>query len=241
MMLYRYETHLHTAEVSPCASTGAAEMVGAFHRVGFTGVIVTDHFLTESPEEYQGLSWPIQVERFMSGYRLARKTGEALGVQVFFGWEMTSHPRCEDFLVYGLDEAFLLQHPEVTSLPIEDFCTLARQSGGLVIRAHPYRKAPYIAFPAQIDPDIIDGIEVNNGRSDDPENFNPKAWAYARSHPALLRTAGTDIHDAAFAGVSGMAFPYPLKDIGHFIGALRAGDGLLIIDGQVTDREGRLI
>lgn len=240
-MFYRYETHMHTAEVSRCAVTGAAEMVSAFHQVGFAGVIVTDHFLTESPEDYEGLSWPEQVERFMLGYRLAEKAGKALGVQVFFGWEMTSHPRCEDYLVYGLDERFLLQHPEIVTLPIEDFCTLARQSGGLIIRAHPYREAPYIASPAQIAPDLIDGIEVNNGRSDDPDNFNPKAWAYARSHPALLRTAGTDIHDAAFAGVSGMVFPYPLRDIYHFVQALKDGDGLLIIDGQITDREGHLL
>lgn len=237
-MFYKYETHLHTAEVSKCASSTAEEMVHAFKQAGYAGLIVTDHFVTENPDDYEGLSWDETVAAFCKGYELAKAAGDRAGLQVFFGWEMPSYPRCEDYLVYGLGREFLLAHPELATLTISEASPLIRQSGGLIVRAHPYREASYIAKPAQVEPGIIDGIEVNNGRSDDPDNFNEKAWAYARSHADLIRTAGTDIHETKFAGVSGMAFPYPLRDIAHFTEALQAGDGLLIVDGTVVDREG---
>lgn len=237
-MYYKYETHLHTAQVSKCASSTAEEMVAAFKAAGYAGLTVTDHFITENPEDYEGLSWEEKVAAFCRGYDIARGEGERIGLQVFFGWEMPSYPRCEDYLVYGLGRDFLLAHPELPALPIGEASSLCRDNGGLVVRAHPYREAHYIAKPALVDPGIIDGIEVNNGCSDDPDNFNERAWAYAREHAGLIRTAGTDIHETKFAGVSGMAFPYPLRDAAHFVQALRAGEGLLIVDGQVVDREG---
>ena len=46
-MFYKYETHLHTSEVSKCAYNTGAEMVRAYKKAGYTGIFVTDHFLTE--------------------------------------------------------------------------------------------------------------------------------------------------------------------------------------------------
>jgi len=91
----------------------------------------------------------------------------------------------------------------------------------------------------------IDAIEVNNGSSNDPDNFNYKAWSLARAKPQLIRASGTDIHQLdhklSGLGVSGMAFKYKLRDIQHFVDALRAGDGYLIIDGKVVDRDGNVV
>ena len=94
-MFYKYETHLHTAEVSKCASSGAEEMVRAYKQAGYAGIIVTDHFITENPRDYKGLSWPQKLDVFFRGYELAKSAGDQLGVQVFFGWEMPSSPRSE--------------------------------------------------------------------------------------------------------------------------------------------------
>ena len=44
---YKYETHLHTREGSACASATGGEMVRAHIEAGYSGMIVTDHFLTE--------------------------------------------------------------------------------------------------------------------------------------------------------------------------------------------------
>ena len=46
-MFYKYETHLHTSEVSKCARSTGAEMARAFNKAGYAGIFVTDHFLME--------------------------------------------------------------------------------------------------------------------------------------------------------------------------------------------------
>ena len=42
--MYRYETHFHTALVSPCGNVPADEAVRAFHEQGYAGITVTDHY-----------------------------------------------------------------------------------------------------------------------------------------------------------------------------------------------------
>jgi hypothetical protein len=85
----------------------------------------------------------------------------------------------------------------------------------------------------------VDGVEVNNTTSDSPNNNNHLAWRLALKHPHLIRISGTDIHSTDLAGLGGVAFRYRIKDSQHFIEALRAGDAYLIIDGKITDTEGR--
>ena len=43
--MYSYEIHCHTAETSRCGKSAAADMVAAYHRKGFAGVVITDHFV----------------------------------------------------------------------------------------------------------------------------------------------------------------------------------------------------
>lgn len=42
--MFRYETHLHTAEGSGCASASGAEQARRYKALGYDGIIVTDHF-----------------------------------------------------------------------------------------------------------------------------------------------------------------------------------------------------
>jgi len=244
-MFYKYETHLHTAEVSKCAISTAVEMVRGHYEAGYSGIIVTDHFINPDSELWKGLSWEEQVERFTRGYELAKAEGDRIGFDVFFGFEYADRQSGEDYLIYNIDKSFLLAHPEIINIPFEECSKLIRRSGGFITLAHPFREAWYIKNPPNPKLHLIDAIEVNNGSSNDPDNFNYKAWALAKANPHLIRTSGTDIHqldhELSGVGVSGMAFKYKLRDIQHFVDALRAGDGYLIIDGKVVDREGNYV
>ncbi len=240
-MFYKYETHLHTSEVSKCAYNTGAEMARAYKKAGYTGIFVTDHFFNGNCTISRKLSWKEQVDLLMQGYENARKEGEKLGLDVFFGWEFTLNPYAADFLTYNLDKEFLLDHPYIDRLSLEEYSKLVRKNGGLLIHAHPYREAEYIHYPPNPQPHLVDGVEVNNTMSDCPSNKNYLAWRLARKHPRLIRISGTDIHSADLAGLGGVAFRYRIKDSKHFIDALRAGDAYLIIDGKITDREGKPI
>ncbi|MGI6188984.1 MAG: histidinol-phosphatase [Clostridiales bacterium] len=238
-MFYKYETHLHTSEVSKCARSTGAEMARAFNKAGYAGIFVTDHFFNGNCAISTKLDWEQQVDLFMRGYESAKEEGDKLGLDVFFGWEFTLQPYAADFLTYNLDKEFLLAHPYVDRLSIEEYSWLVRKNGGLLIHAHPYREAEYIHYPPNPKPHLVDGVEVNNNISDSPNNNNHLAWELALKYPHLVRISGADIHNADLAGLAGVAFRYRIKDTRHFVDALRAGDAYLIIDGKITDREGK--
>ena len=84
---FLYETHMHTSQGSACAHSTGEEMARAYHERGYTGIIVTDHFFNGNSAVPKDLPWTERVERFLKGYEQAKATGEAIGLQVFFGWE----------------------------------------------------------------------------------------------------------------------------------------------------------
>ncbi|HHY83770.1 MAG TPA: histidinol-phosphatase [Clostridiales bacterium] len=240
-MFYKYETHLHTSEVSKCACSTGAEMARAYKEAGFTGIFVTDHFVNGNCSVPRHVSWDLQMEMFVQGYENARREGEKIGLDVFFGWEFTHNPYGHDYLTYNLDKEFLLAHPGIDVMPIEKYSRLVRESGGLIIQAHPYRRAFYLLYEPDPKPDLVDGIEVNNSESSSPHNNNHLAWELARAHPNLIRTSGCDIHGLYNVGICGVAFRHRIENSQHFVESLKAGEGYLIIDGRITDREGNII
>jgi len=240
-MYYKYETHLHTSEVSLCASNTASEMVQAHKRAGYTGIIVTDHFLNGNSVVLSEGTWNEQITRFIRGYKNAKSEGDKIGLDVFFGWEYTHNPYAEDFLTYNLPPQFLYKHPEVMDISFFEYSRLVQYYGGVLIHAHPFREASYIKYPPNPKIKYIDGLEVINGAANDPNNNNDKAWELARKHPELIRISGTDTHDVDNVGVGGVAFRYKIKDMAHFIKALRANEGYLIIDGKICDDEGNIV
>lgn len=46
--MYIYETHMHTSEASDCAECTAVQMADKYKSEGYTGIIITDHFSTET-------------------------------------------------------------------------------------------------------------------------------------------------------------------------------------------------
>jgi len=237
-MFYKYETHLHTSEVSLCGHSTGAEMVRAYKRAGYTGIFVTDHFFNGNCTISRKLDWEKQVELLVRGYEKAKAEGKRLGMDVFFGWEYTHNPYGADYLTYNLDKEFLLAYPQLCRLSFKEYSKLVRKNGGLLVHAHPYRTAFYIHYPPNPKVHLVDGVEVNNAGAGSSCNNNHLAWKLARKNPRLIRISGSDIHSTEGAGLAGVAFRYRIKSSRHFVDALRAGDAYLIIDGKITDQEG---
>ena len=42
--MFRTETHLHTAETSPCGRVSAVELIRQYYDAGYKTVFVSDHF-----------------------------------------------------------------------------------------------------------------------------------------------------------------------------------------------------
>ncbi|MDR1664382.1 MAG: PHP domain-containing protein [Clostridiales bacterium] len=223
-MKFLYETHMHTAEVSACAGSAAAEQARAYSERGYAGVIVTDHFVNGNTTVHQKLPWEKKMKLFYSGYAAVKKEGEKRGLDVFFGWEFTI--RGSDFLTYGLDFEFLLKHPGLDKLGIEAYSAIVRESGGYIAQAHPYREAWWIPEPSPADPGLLDGVEVYNASM--PGEVNEKARLFAETH-GLPRQAGSDSHSANLGFASGVALTKRAESILDIIHGIKGGEAELIL------------
>ena len=112
--MYKYETHLHTKHGSACATISGKGQALEYKHAGYTGIIITEHFFRGNTCIPKDLTWEERINLFCRGYEEAKYYGDKIGLQVFFGWEETYDG--QDFLVYGLDKEWLLNHPEVENM-----------------------------------------------------------------------------------------------------------------------------
>ena len=171
--MYKLETHAHTTEGSACAHASAAQLCRAYKKAGYDGLFITDHFYYGNTAVPRTLPWRDWVAGYCTGYRRAREVGKKIGIDVFFGWEAGY---CgTDFLIYGLDESWLLTHPEVIEWSVDEQFYHISRAGGLVVHAHPFREAPYLPR-IQLYPDYVHAVEgINTGNA--KREFNQKAVA----------------------------------------------------------------
>ena len=183
-----YETHLHTSQASACAKNTGREMAIAHKEAGYTGIIVTDHFVYGNTAVDRSLPWQDWVHAYCAGYRDALAIGKEIDLDVFFGWEETYEG--QDFLIYGLDKEWMKAHPEMEYWTIREQFEAVDKAGGLVIHAHPFRDRPYIP-KIRLFPNHVHGVEIFNAGNFPEEN--DEAFMYAKKYK-LPVTAGSDSH-----------------------------------------------
>lgn len=169
----RIDLHTHTAIVSDCSRIQPEAMVAAAIEAGLDGVCITDHV-------FIGLSLCHDPSRPYAGYRAVCQAAEGRDLIVLPGIEFSFTEG--DFLVYGLDEAVLLELGENYSL--ETCLALAHREGVVVVQAHPFRHG---GRPVQ----GVDAIEMCNGGNSDEHNRLAEAWS---RESGVLGLAGSDAH-----------------------------------------------
>ena len=218
--MFHYETHVHTSPVSACAKVSVEEMLKAYKNAGYAGVFMTDHFIDGNLNlEARVKPYEEQIEYYFSAYEEGKAIGEEIGIDVFLGIEMTYGGT--DFLVYGIDKAWCLAHPDMHKMRKSELLKLMMSDGALIIQAHPFREAAYIdhirLFPRQIH-----GVEVFNANRTDFENR--LAEQYAENY-GLIRFSGSDNHvgeKQMFLG--GMATEEPILSVEDFIERVLSGE-----------------
>ena len=144
--MYRYELHLHTSETSKCGHVPAAEQVKTYHELGYTGICVTDHLHNAQIAWFDvAHDWNAIIDRYLVGYRAAKAAGEALGMDVIFGVELRFPENDSDYLIYGIDEQWLYEHPWITDMNHQTFFDRFKDEV-LIIHAHPYRKNDIVYY-----------------------------------------------------------------------------------------------
>lgn len=241
---YLYETHLHTSESSACARSTGVEMARACKEYGYTGIFVTDHNWGGNTCVDTGLPWDVWVDQFCLGYEHAKAEGDNIGLDVFFGYEAGYDGT--EFLLYGIDKAWMKAHPELKDISVEEQYGLVHEAGGLVMHAHPYREEAYIP-EVRLFPNFVDGVEGINAAHlwystalRDKTVYDKRAVAYGRAH-GFPMSAGSDIHSTNLFG-GGMAFRRKLRSGADYAQAVLGGEDYVMTDGKVWyDKNGDVI
>ena len=218
-IMYKYETHLHTAPVSRCGKADVQESLAFYKQLGYDGVFITNHFLDGNINIDDEATYEEKIEFYFSDYEKGIEIGKTLGLRVFCGVELSYGGT--DFLVYGLDKAWFLAHPEIMDMKKSQELAFMMEQGALVIQAHPYREAKYIdhirLFPRQVH-----GVEVVNANRSESEN--KMAAVYAENYE-LIAFAGSDNHRASGQKkLAGICCESPICDVEDFIRKVKNGE-----------------
>ena len=218
-MTYQYEMHCHTAMVSQCGRVQPKEIVSLYREKGFSGIVVTEHY---SPLTF-GLHSYYKPQRlvdfYISSYE-AMKQYETDDFSVMFGMELRHYATGADYLIYGIEPAWLKQQGNLMALWEKQAYSLMHEAGFLVFQAHPFR--PYIL---RCNPQYIDGIEVYNGKCD--KKTNDKAFQWAQKTGKLM-VSGSDFHKASLVGRGGIITQQPIRNNTELVACLRAQNFELI-------------
>lgn len=216
--MYKYETHLHTSPVSKCARAGVREVLEFYKSLGYEGIFLTNHFLDGNINVDWNLSHEGRIDFYFSDYEQALELSEEIGIKVFLGVEISYAGT--DFLIYGLDKAWYLAHPEIMQMSKKKELAFLMEEGALVIQAHPFRESGHIDH-IRLFPRSVHGIEIIN--SSRPDFENDLARQYADNY-GLLYFAGSDNHvGSKHARLAGIETDTPIIDENDFIERVKSG------------------
>ena len=204
-------------QASGCARSPGRDYITRYQDMGYSGIIVTDHFYNGYSAVDKRLPWDAWVHKFCSGYEDALNEGIRRGFDVFFGWEETFDG--DDYLVYGLDKKWLLEHPESIHWTRKKQFEKVKRYGGCIVQAHPFRQYNYIRRVSL----SLAADAVEAGNRGNAQGFDALAYRYSQQ-AGLLALAGTDMHNAydiQKENCFGTYFDKKLESIHDFVNALR--------------------
>ena len=228
-MQYKTELHTHTLLVSPCADTPLEDVVERYADAGYTTVFITDHYC-DYVIDPAGETWEQKMEHYLSGYRAMKEMARGK-FNVVLGCELRFLENFNDYLVFGMDEEFLLTHPELHKMTLKDFSAFAKENGLLLVQAHPFRTKMTV-----VKPQLLDGVEVFNGhRGHESKNYLANELA---NRYGLIKTSGSDFHHPNSVVSGGIMTDEPITTAQQLIEILRSGNYTLICQGPAAERDG---
>ncbi|MBQ8524944.1 MAG: hypothetical protein IJ457_10025 [Clostridia bacterium] len=215
--MYKTDLHCHTSELSLCSSESAADTVKRYVDLGYTSVVITNHF-THGDLKHSDLSYEEYVDRHFEVAENVAKLVEGR-INVIPGIELNVKHTGNDYLVFGATREVLYAIPNIFDMPIYEIHDHLSANGCLLIQAHPMRFEVTL-----VRPHWVDGYEVLNTHVNHP-NHNDIAMLVAKSigGEGKILTAGSDHHDAEQTPSSGIMTDVPITDAAQLVSILKSG------------------
>ena len=220
-MKYLIELHCHTAETSSCSTVSGETLVDIYKAINYNAITITDHYYNGYFDLLGDMPWNEKIDKYLSGYRNAKKHGDNVRVNVLLGIELRFADNFNDYLIYGLDEQLLYDYPLLYEYKLEKFSKFAKEHNLLFIQAHPFRNGMVV-----INHDYLDGIEVYNGHM----------WHNSRNKLAeliheeqnkkrpFIAVSGSDCHNISHEGRGGIIVDSLPKNSAEVASIFRGGE-----------------
>jgi predicted metal-dependent phosphoesterase TrpH len=211
-MSFLYETHMHTCLASKCGKSTGKEHARFYKSIGFTGIIMTDHFFRGNTAVDRELPWEERIDLFWRGYEDAKEEGDRIGLDVFFGLEQNFQG--DEYLVYGLTKEYMKAHPEMEHWTRRQQLEEVHKAGGCVIQAHPFRIRNYMG-KIRLGTAFCDGIEAANAGNEQIDDARAMLLGRERG---LVMTAGSDNHlSGPLSSIYGVELEKRLTSIADYV------------------------
>lgn len=219
-MSYKYEMHCHTGCTSRCGRVDPERIVELYRQKGYNGIVVTDHY---SPMTFTPNWCPQkQIDFYLEGYRRMKAAADN-NFTVLLGMELRHYATGNDYLIYGITEEFLYNAGNLMMCGVPKMRKFCDKHGFLLYQAHPFR--PYIIRRSL---NLLDGIEVYNGKCSDEENARSLALAEKKGK---LMVSGSDFHKEEHAAKGGIITEKAIKNNDDLVQILRKGSFSIVKNG----------
>ena len=210
----KIDLHVHTSDISFCGRLSAEQTISLYREAGYDAIVITDHFSAENADMWKTHGVDNFTEYYFEKQKNAIEFGKKQGLLVLPGCEFRFKGSCNDYLVYGLNEELVKNHPEVYDMTPDSFSEFAQENGILFYQAHPFRNGMKVINPA-----LLFGIEVmNNHPRHDSRNDIALYWA---EKFGLHKIGGSDCHQLEDVGTAGIETDYPVQTINDLIHVLK--------------------
>ncbi len=227
--MIKFETHLHTGNTSYCALYPAEKIAELYRKVGYGGIIVTDHYMQYVLDRGGETSFTKKIDNLLKGYRTVKKEGDKLGMKVFLGIEINleqyneENMPSQEYLIYGSAlEEMLYSHPYINKYTQVELFDVCNECNLTMFQAHPFR-----TYCVRGQAEFMHGVEIFNANPRHDSN-NGLAKSFAKQHN-LLRISGGDFHQLGDEGRGGLLVPDEVKTLDELMTKLKNRETELFI------------
>ena len=219
-MEYKYEMHCHTGPVSQCGRVKPKEIMRLYREAGYSGIVLTDHYSPLTFYNHNYFAPQRCMNFYLRSYR-EMKQYETDDFTVLLGLELRHYATANDYLIYGVEEEWLLKQGNMMAWWEKKMSREVHKAGYLLYQAHPFR--PCIT---RCNPDLLDGVEVYNGKTD--KKSNDKAYQWAKENHKLM-ISGSDFHTPAHLARGGIITTTPIKNNHDLLDTLKSQEFKMIM------------
>ena len=221
---HKTELHAHTYPISPCSEFSPEALIEAYRETGVEAIALTNHL---TPSHLADRSPDDFASEYVAAFERFRECAEAVGIAAIFGIELRFAENSNDYLVIGVDEAFLRETVTRLDMGIDAFYREYHRDSLLILQAHPFRNGM-----TPVDPASLDGFESMNLHPHHNSRVSV-ASSYQREQNFPVVTIGSDLHHWGHEGHSATRTKVLPEDETALVALLRSRDYLFEIGGAV--------